>query len=52
MRGRKLIGDQKLEELFAVRISKEQKEVIRKNKWIKKELDKQVREYLELFVMK
>lgn len=39
-------------ETIAFKITKDQKEVLDKNKWIKEELKKQVREFLELFVMK
>lgn len=39
-------------ETIAFKITKDQKEVLDKNKWIKEELKKQVREFLDLFVMK
>lgn len=39
-------------ETIAFKITKEQKEVLNKNKWIKEELKNQVREFIDLFVMK
>lgn len=39
-------------ETIAFKITKDQKEVLDKNKWIKEELKKQVREFLDLFIMK
>lgn len=36
-------------ELISIRITEEQKEVIKKNNWIKKEIDKTVRAYLDAF---
>lgn len=39
-------------EVYSIRITKEQKEVLRKNEWIKKELGKYLLDYLECFVDK
>lgn len=44
--------DNSLSETIAFKITKDQKEVLDKNKWIKEELKKQVREFLNIFVMK
>ena len=44
--------DNSLSETIAFKITKDQKEVLDKNKWIKEELKNQVREFLDLFVMK
>lgn len=44
--------DNSLSETIAFKITKDQKAVLDKNKWIKEELKKQVREFLDLFVMK
>lgn len=39
-------------ETVTFKITKDQKEVLDKNRWIKEELKKQVREFLDLFIMK
>lgn len=39
-------------EVYSIRITKEQKEILRNNEWIKKELDKYLLDYLECFVDK
>lgn len=44
--------DESFSETIAFKITKDQKEVLDKNKWIKEELKKQVREFLDLFIMK
>lgn len=44
--------DNSYTESIAFKITKDQKEVLDKNKWIKEELKKQVREFLDLFIMK
>ena len=36
-------------EVYSIRITKGQKELLRNNEWIKKELDKFLLEYLESF---
>lgn len=49
MRGRKkVIGA--MREVISIRISQEQKEVLNKNRWIKREVQKMIREYLDAFV--
>ena len=45
-------GKNSFSETIAFKITKDQKEVLDKNKWIKEELKKQVREFIDLFVMK
>ena len=49
MRGRKKIKDAK-KEVISIRITTQQKEVINKNSWIKRDIDKMVREYLNSFI--
>lgn len=44
--------DNSLSETIAFKITKDQKDVLNKNKWIKEELKKQVREFIDLFIMK
>ena len=44
--------DESYSEAITFKITKEQKDVLDKNKWIKEELKKQVREFIDLFVMK
>lgn len=39
-------------ETVTFRITKEQKEVLNKNKWIKDDLKKQIRNYIDIFIMK
>ena len=49
MRGRKkVIGA--MREVISIRITESHKEVLKKNKWIKKDIDKMIREYLDAFV--
>ncbi|WP_171011452.1 hypothetical protein [Haloimpatiens lingqiaonensis] len=50
-RGRKKV-DGSLREVISTRISQEQKEVLNKNVWIKKDIDKMIRDYLQSFVFK
>ena len=49
VRGRKT--DNKKSEVFAIRLTKEQKETLNKNEWLKKELIKYVRDYIDSFKM-
>lgn len=49
MRGRKKI-DGAYREVISIRITESHKEVLNKNKWIKKDINKMVREYLQEFV--
>jgi hypothetical protein len=51
LKGRKK-KEQPFNECISIRVSKNQKEVLIKNKWIKDELKDIVRDYLESFVMK
>lgn len=39
-------------ETVSFRITKEQKEVLEKNKWIKDDLRNQVRDYINIFIVK
>lgn len=39
-------------ETVSFRITKEQKEVLDKNKWIKDDLRDQIRDYISMFIMK
>lgn len=39
-------------ETVSFRITKEQKEVLEKNKWIKDDLRDQIRDYISMFIMK
>lgn len=48
-RGRKKERGSK-REVISIRITEEQKEVINKNDWIKKEIDKIVREYINTYL--
>ena len=50
MRGRKP-KENSFSDLISIRITKGQKKVILKNKWLKDDLVKYVREYLQDFVM-
>ncbi|WP_373899730.1 hypothetical protein ACER0A_014455 (plasmid) [Haloimpatiens sp. FM7315] len=50
-RGRKKINNAK-KEVISVRITSEQKEVLDKNPWLRLELNKYVRDYLQAFVFK
>lgn len=50
-RGRKKIDNAK-NEVISIRITKKQKEVLNKNAWLKLELNKYVRDYLQAFVFK
>ena len=47
-RGRKREKDSK-REVISIRITEEQKEVINRNIWIKKDIDKLVRDYINVF---
>ena len=49
MRGRKKKEDA-LNEVISTRITEEQKQLINKNKWMKKEIDKQIRTYLNAYL--
>ena len=51
MRGRKKI-DGALREVISIRITEQQKDVLDKNKWIKRELDKMIREYIDIYIVK
>lgn len=48
-RGRKRERGSK-RELISIRITEEQKEIINKNDWIKKEIDEMVRNYLNTYL--
>lgn len=48
MRGRKKLPNA-YREVISIRITEQQKDIINKNKWIKKDIDKVVREYLTAF---
>lgn len=48
-RGRKKQEGSKTE-VISIRITKDQKELIKKNNWIKKDIDKMVREHLNAFL--
>lgn len=50
MRGRKKDANAK-REVISTRITEEQKEIINKNKWIKKDIDKIVRDYIDAFTI-
>lgn len=50
-RGRKKIDNAK-NEVISIRITEEQKKILNKNLWIKQELNKYVRDYLQAFVFK
>ncbi|MCD3217446.1 MULTISPECIES: hypothetical protein [Clostridium] len=39
-----------LQEVISIRITKAQKELIDNNKWIKKDIDKLVRDYLNVYL--
>lgn len=49
MRGRKK-KENSLTEMIGVKLTKEQKDIIKKNPWIKKEIDIQVRNYINIYV--
>ena len=51
MRGRKKV-DGAYRELISIRITEQQKEVLKKNSWIKKYIDKMIREYLDIYIIK
>lgn len=51
VRGRKPLYGKSMNELYSVRITSEQKEILVKNAWIKKEIDEMVRNYLSTFVI-
>ncbi|MBU5228111.1 hypothetical protein KQI36_15875 [Clostridium senegalense] len=48
-RGRKREKDSK-REVISIRITEEQKEVLNRNIWIKKDIDKLVRDYINVFL--
>lgn len=48
-RGRKKVANAK-RELISIRLTEQQKEVINKNKWIKKDIDEMVRNYLNAYI--
>ncbi|WP_185750652.1 hypothetical protein [Clostridium sp. KNHs214] len=50
-RGRKKVDGAK-RKVISIRITLEQKEVLNKNPWIKQELTKYIRDYLQAFVCK
>jgi len=35
--------------VYSIRITKEQKQILKKNDWIKKDLDKLVRDFLKIY---
>lgn len=49
VRGRKT--DNKKSEVFAIRLTKEQKETLNKNEWMKKELANYIRDYINSYQM-
>ena len=49
MRGRKKEENSKTK-VFSIRITEHQHELLRKNDWIRKEISKQVNEYLTAFI--
>lgn len=49
-RGRKK-QENSLNQVTSIRITEKQKEILEKNTWLKKELDKLVRDHLDDFVM-
>jgi len=49
MRGRKKEENSKTK-VFSIRITEDQYELLRKNDWIKKEISKQVNEFLTAFI--
>lgn len=36
-------------DVYSIRLTKKQKEIIKKNKWIKEELDKMVLKYINIY---
>ena len=44
--------DESYSETIAFKITKDQKEVLDKNPWIKEELKDQIRNYINMFIMK
>lgn len=48
MRGRKKQSNS-YTETISIRITEEQKEILKKNEWMRKEIKEYVREYLEVF---
>lgn len=44
--------DNSLSETIAFKITKDQKEVLNKNKWIKDELKEYIRSYINMYIMK
>ncbi|MCD3211839.1 hypothetical protein G8T71_10785 [Clostridium botulinum C/D] len=48
-RGRKKI-ENPLQEVISIRITKAQKELLNNNRWIKKDIDKLVRDYLNVYL--
>ncbi|GEQ23281.1 hypothetical protein CBU02nite_37870 [Clostridium butyricum] len=51
MRGRKKKENSK-NKVISIRLTDEQHEIIKKNEWIKKEIIKQVEEYLNIYLEK
>ena len=49
MRGRPKIYDKTLDKVISIRVTNEHKNIVNKNKWLKKEIDKLVREYLDSY---
>ena len=50
MRGRKPIGTDAKTEMFTMRLTKKEKDVLDKNKWIKEEIMKEIREKINMYV--
>lgn len=50
MRGRKKTENPN-SEVVSIRITKKQKEILDKNKWIKKEITRQVRNHINIYVI-
>ncbi|MCD3212068.1 hypothetical protein G8T76_10735 [Clostridium botulinum C/D] len=48
-RGRKKT-ENPLQEVISIRITKSHKDLLKKNKWIKKDIDKLVRDYLNVYL--
>ena len=44
--------DESFSETIAFKITKDQKEVLDKNKWIKDELKEYIRSYINMYIMK
>ncbi|WP_279145791.1 hypothetical protein [Clostridium tyrobutyricum] len=50
MRGRKKKENSNCE-VFSIRINKNQKELLKKNDWLKKELCNKIRDYLDFYTL-